>query len=60
MSEQNYLDVATKAARLERDRDYKAAEAMWLSAQSSATKNANVVWCETRASICKHRAEKNR
>ena len=60
MSEKNYLELATEAARLERDRNYKAAEAMWLSAQNCANKGANVVWCETRASVCKHRAEKNR
>ena len=60
MSEENYLDIATKAAKLERDRNFEAAAKMWLSAQSRATKGPNVAWCETRASVCKHRADKNR
>ena len=60
MIEESYLDLATKAAKLERDRDFEAAAKMWLSAQNHATKGANVVWCETRASVCNHRADRKR
>ncbi|MBW3779562.1 ANR family transcriptional regulator [Aeromonas veronii] len=60
VSKEDYLKIANEAATLERTGNFKPAGEKWLEAQDRATTKVDVLWCETRASVCKHRAEKNR
>lgn len=60
MSKEKFIQIASEAAILERERNFKPAGAMWCMAQGYATTDVNTLWCKHRAEVCKLKDEKNR
>lgn len=52
MSKEQYLEVAGKAAELERTKEFKPASELWQVAQSLAVNSVNKDWCKNRAEKC--------